>query len=398
MADKINFSKKLNTSVQIGDELWYSNISSGTPTTPTSLGTILETGDKWVKINSAVGTADQTNLDLITNGGFDVVYGANKVLNGTFDADILSWDHLGGMSDDPLVNPSIYWDAGSGNGRMYLNQVWFHTGNTPSTNDGYINQTIATLTQGNDYRITFDYEIVNGTGTFDVGNAFVAGVSLSGTAGIINTYDQVFTALTDTLTMGFYGIAANSSSFYIDNVSVEQILPATDWYTDGTWDILGQDKAIKIPGTAGYLYQDYATSLVEGEEYTLTMDIVGGSGNIQIVNTTIPNDVDVAVDPSTNIGTATWIQSSVNTDKINIHQDGAGDIEIDNIELYMTSFDLATALGGTTPENLFFMFRKPVAENVSSLKGYYAESTFTNNSTAKQELFAVGSEVTISSK
>ena len=64
----------------------------------------------------------------------------------------------------------------------------------------------------------------------------------------------------------------------------------------------------------------------------------------------------------------------------------------------MTSFDFATALGGTTPENLFFMFRKPVEQNVSSLKGYYAESTFTNNSTEKQELFAVGSEVTISSK
>ena len=48
--------------------------------------------------------------------------------------------------------------------------------------------------------------------------------------------------------------------------------------------------------------------------------------------------------------------------------------------------------------DLFFMFKKPVAENVSSLKGYYAETTFTNNSTEKQELFTVGSEITISSK
>ena len=46
----------------------------------------------------------------------------------------------------------------------------------------------------------------------------------------------------------------------------------------------------------------------------------------------------------------------------------------------------------------FFMFRKPVEENVSSLKGYYAETTFTNSSITKQELFAVGSEITMSSK
>jgi len=44
------------------------------------------------------------------------------------------------------------------------------------------------------------------------------------------------------------------------------------------------------------------------------------------------------------------------------------------------------------------MFRKPVAENISSLKGYFAEVEFSNDSTSKQELFAVGSEVTISSK
>ena len=46
----------------------------------------------------------------------------------------------------------------------------------------------------------------------------------------------------------------------------------------------------------------------------------------------------------------------------------------------------------------FFMFRKPVEENISGLKGYHAEVEFTNNVTTKQELFAVGSEVTMSSK
>ena len=55
-------------------------------------------------------------------------------------------------------------------------------------------------------------------------------------------------------------------------------------------------------------------------------------------------------------------------------------------------------VSGLNTGDTFFMFRKPVEENVSSLKGYYAESTFTNSSTIKQELFAVGSEITVSSK
>ena len=56
---------------------------------------------------------------------------------------------------------------------------------------------------------------------------------------------------------------------------------------------------------------------------------------------------------------------------------------------------------GFVADTLFFMFRKPAHNghtNTSSLKGYYAEVEFTNNSTSKQELFTVGSEVTESSK
>ena len=72
---------------------------------------------------------------------------------------------------------------------------------------------------------------------------------------------------------------------------------------------------------------------------------------------------------------------------------------IDKIgEKYVIVDTAFSMTGGATLENIFYMFRKPVEQNVSSLKGYYAESTFTNNSTSKQELFAVGSEVTMSSK
>lgn len=59
------------------------------------------------------------------------------------------------------------------------------------------------------------------------------------------------------------------------------------------------------------------------------------------------------------------------------------------------------ANSGSAVASDFFMFRKPSHNghtNISSLKGYYAEVEFTNNSTSKQELFTVGSEVTESSK
>ena len=45
----------------------------------------------------------------------------------------------------------------------------------------------------------------------------------------------------------------------------------------------------------------------------------------------------------------------------------------------------------------FFMFKKPVHNN-ESIKGYFAEARLSTNSYKKTELFALGSEITISSK
>ena len=46
----------------------------------------------------------------------------------------------------------------------------------------------------------------------------------------------------------------------------------------------------------------------------------------------------------------------------------------------------------------FVLFSKPIQINESSLKGYYADVTFTNRSTKRAELFAVSSEIALSSK
>ena len=55
----------------------------------------------------------------------------------------------------------------------------------------------------------------------------------------------------------------------------------------------------------------------------------------------------------------------------------------------------------TTPPPLstdYIMFNKNKQANSSSLTGYYADVEFENHSTGKIELFAIGSEVSESSK
>lgn len=46
----------------------------------------------------------------------------------------------------------------------------------------------------------------------------------------------------------------------------------------------------------------------------------------------------------------------------------------------------------------FILFSKPIEIEESSLKGYYADVTFTNRSTKRAELFAVSSDIALSSK
>jgi hypothetical protein len=46
----------------------------------------------------------------------------------------------------------------------------------------------------------------------------------------------------------------------------------------------------------------------------------------------------------------------------------------------------------------YILFAKNIQVNESSLKGYYADVTFENSSNKKAELFAVSSEVVLSSK
>jgi hypothetical protein len=53
---------------------------------------------------------------------------------------------------------------------------------------------------------------------------------------------------------------------------------------------------------------------------------------------------------------------------------------------------------GLNADGGYFLFAKSIIANKTSLKGYYADVKFRNNSTKKANLFSIGSEVVLSSK
>jgi len=404
MADKITFPETLNTSVQVGDELWYSNITTpSNPSDPVLLGTIISKGDKWVKVDSQPGVGGQTYPDLIINGDLTTSWGTSIIANGDFTIDDSGWDGNIGATYDPAT--PIVHNAG---GWMDFGDL---TNGVPAALSKKLNQFISGVTVGETYRISFEvlnYQAgtLNGRLTDDVGNYIYVQNNVTVNGDGVYTFDAQMVPAGAPLASNWYNrfFLESDGNFIgsVDNISVQELLPPTSWTFDTNWSFNTSGTAVHTPGTADYLIGTLNASMVPGETYELTMDIISGSsGEIKLVNTSASTPVDVPVVIDSSVGTATWIQSAVHPNEIYIYQTSAGDYEIDNVTLNQTSFDLADALGGTTPDNLFFMFRKPAHNNytnTSSLKGYHAEVEFTNNSASKQELFAVGSEVTISSK
>ena len=74
------------------------------------------------------------------------------------------------------------------------------------------------------------------------------------------------------------------------------------------------------------------------------------------------------------------------------------DDEIVVVEYIPTFEPNANAPDPTSFVNPFFMFLKNELANVSNVKGYYAKAKMETNATNKVELFAVGSEIALSSK
>ena len=69
-----------------------------------------------------------------------------------------------------------------------------------------------------------------------------------------------------------------------------------------------------------------------------------------------------------------------------------------DVEYVPTFEEIPTPVVPTAFTNPFFMFLKNELANVSNVKGYYAKAKMETSATNKVELFAVGSEIALSSK
>ena len=517
--DKITFQKKLNDSVQVGDDLYFSNITNpNAPTAPEFVSKINWVGEKEIRINPNTAPPSILNTQIA-----DVNIMDNY--NGNFDTDISSWDLSsnpgpggvgtisgicsGGVSTDQAtcvglgdcgldtdIDQATCATYGSCNFGGYTDEntciSWgdcYETISyiTPATGASTSTNMIQTDCEnyGDCDGIDPSGAVISGTtvasqeqspclatgNCFDHTNALAPSYTTSGTctantscvdgsgADVTATYGNSNACIavgtcTGTNVMGGgtvnYNVPENYSGSlgcignpFINNASwvannwteyswiqsawsgyswlkYEWSLTGAawnqyDWVYDGsvyhatasavnpTYFTDGSARmyldSMQGLGTSGHVGQTVGPpgiELIPNDEYTFTFDaeIVLGELNFQISGALV--DSGTYTNTSGTNGQISYSNTFIaGSSSLTIKFFGTdGDptfAYIDNVSILDDQY-VQTGLDN------FFMFQKPSEQNVSSLKGYYAEVTLTNNSTAKQELFAVGSEITISSK
>tara|TARA_Y100001972_G_C7574079_1_gene288114 strand:+ start:291 stop:668 length:378 start_codon:yes stop_codon:yes gene_type:complete len=123
------------------------------------------------------------------------------------------------------------------------------------------------------------------------------------------------------------------------------------------------------------------------------------------INLTLQTDINISLSP----GDTVWYTASGTSIKGYYTANKSGIVKLGTVEsidkenkIIEVSRFHDPADPNVVPPTLgpdhFLMFSKPNSFNTSGLKGYYAEVRLDNNSTEKVELFAVGSEISQSSK
>ena len=408
MADKIIFLKNINDSVQVGDELYYTNISTGTfvPAEPLSLGGITNIGYNYVEIASGsvlptIGplanlldkgffTADPTNEWTLGNN----VSWVNEAID--FGTPLYSLDIANGTCEDLQGN--------------ILQNTNLFIGGVPS---GGLDPTYHVSASGPTV-----YSVFNGvsfpgsnecgyTGDCSEGTLGISySTCLQAGSGCYITLAELATwtaSLSTSLPNAFCGKCESASNAFIQysTKAICEGLDPTNIWTQNTWTPYVWSLSSNPAVTGENLTQDVTNAnLQSNADYIVSFDISNYvSGELLGF---LSNDTHFGMFP--NSGTIDENGSYVYTVNLSYPVSGTINpslIEFQNFTEFEGTIDNVKIVDPADPSafsDLFFMFRKPVAENVSSLKGYFAESTFTNSFTEKQELFAVGSEITISSK
>ena len=104
----------------------------------------------------------------------------------------------------------------------------------------------------------------------------------------------------------------------------------------------------------------------------------------------------------TQIGTAFESNNGMIREVGQVH-DIINNVGVDNQSTVVCRFNCNDLIPGNCENHLpsegdFIMFSKDNATNMSSILGYYAEVTFTNDSNEKAKLFAVSTDISESSK
>ena len=96
------------------------------------------------------------------------------------------------------------------------------------------------------------------------------------------------------------------------------------------------------------------------------------------------------------IGDAVWVS---NVDPLTNATDSPERVGVvDSIFSSYIEVEVDSGSNVVVNPDMFLMFSKPIEVNESSIKGYYADVTFENASKKYAELFAVSSEIALSSK
>jgi len=138
-----------------------------------------------------------------------------------------------------------------------------------------------------------------------------------------------------------------------------------------------------------------------------TINLTPGTGQSPIKVRLI---FDYDLNRSLQVGDTIWYVQTTNSGSHNVASTNNNDFLLlgdvisvshqyrkSTIEVAYSGFDLPEDLG-VDLKKAFVMFSKDKAVNSASLKGYYAELEFVNNSNKKIELFSIGSEINQSSK
>ena len=105
---------------------------------------------------------------------------------------------------------------------------------------------------------------------------------------------------------------------------------------------------------------------------------------------------NTSINPTLQIGDIAWVAT------LDLATNITGDPQmlgvVDSILPTSITVEIDSSNNVVVNTDMFLMFSKPIEVNESSIKGYYADVTLENASKKYAELFAISSEIALSSK